>query len=299
MNPPPGKEEMGLGPEMERLRAAADHLLREMEARTGAESGAGSRSKSKPKPESALILGSGLSQALELEGEQCIPFHEIPNFPRPTVPGHAGELCFGRLEDKEILVQKGRVHYYEGRTMSEVVFPIRLMKLLGIKYLFITNAAGAINEEFSPGDLVLIKDHINMIPDNPLRGENLEELGPRFPTMSEAYSPRLREVAVRAGLKEGLELKEGVYLAAPGPMYETPAEIQAYKRLGADLVGMSTVPEVIAAVHCGLEVLGISCVTNMAAGIGHSKLTHEEVLEVTARRGKDLIRLIRAILREI
>jgi len=270
--------------EWERLRAAADHIRAELEI----------------EPKTALILGSGLSAALErLEDEQRIPFAEIPHFPRATVAGHAGELCAGRLEDESILVQKGRVHFYEGYSSAEVAFPVRVMKLLGIERIIITNAAGAINEEFSPGDLVLIRDHINMIPDNPLRGANLEELGERFPNLNEAYSPKLREVAVRAALAAGIELKEGVYLAAPGPMYETPAEIQAYRRLGADLVGMSTVPEVIAAVHCGLEVLGISCVTNMAAGIGHSKLTHEEVLAVTARRGKDLIRLIRATLREL
>ncbi|MCR4405051.1 MAG: purine-nucleoside phosphorylase [Candidatus Acetothermia bacterium] len=269
--------------EIEKLQAAAAHLRQELPGT----------------PELGLILGSGLSEAIELKDERCLGFGAIPHFPRPTILGHAGQLCLGELAGKKILVQKGRVHYYEGRTMAEVAFPVRLMKLLGVKRLIITNAAGAINEGFSPGDLVLIKDHINTIPDNPLRGENIEELGPRFPSMNESYSPRLRELAVRAALKEGLELKKGVYLAAPGPMYETPAEIQAYKRLGADLVGMSTVPEVIAAVHSGLEVLGLSCVTNMAAGIGHSKLTHEEVLQVTAERGKALIRLVRAIVREL
>lgn len=274
---------MGADQELERLQTAAARVRRAFEL----------------EPELGLVLGSGLSQAMELEDGRCLPFSEIPHFPRSTVPGHAGELCAGRIEGKVILVQKGRVHYYEGYSMAEVAFPVRLMRLLGVKRLILTNAAGAINESFSPGDLVLIKDHINMIPDNPLRGENLAGLGPRFPSMSEAYSPRLRETAIRAAIREGIELKEGVYLAAPGPMYETPAEIQAYKRLGADLVGMSTVPEVIAAVHCGLEVLGISCVTNMAAGIGHSKLTHEEVLEVTAQKGAELLRLVRAILREI
>jgi len=269
--------------ELERLQAAAEYIRKRTEAT----------------PKVGIILGSGLSTAMELEDEHPIPFAEIPGFPRSTVAGHRGELCIGRLESKDILAQKGRVHYYEGYSSAEVAFPIRVMRLLGIEKIFITNAAGAINEEFSPGDLVLIKDHINMIPDNPLRGANIEELGPRFPNMSEAYRLSLREVAIRAALKEEIELKEGVYVAVPGPMYETPAEIQAYRRLGADLVGMSTVPEVIAAAHCGLEVLGISCVTNMAAGIGHAKLNHEEVLEVTAKRGKDLIRLIRAILREI
>ncbi|MFQ6033754.1 MAG: purine-nucleoside phosphorylase, partial [Candidatus Bipolaricaulia bacterium] len=253
--------------ELERLQAATQYI----------------RERTEAAPKVGIILGSGLSAAMELEDEHCIPFAEIPHFPRSTVAGHLGSLCVGRLAGKDILAQKGRVHWYEGYAMREVAFPVRVMRLLGIEKIFITNAAGAINEEFSPGNLVLIRDHINMIPDNPLRGENLEELGPRFPNMSEAYSLSLREIAIRAALAEGIELKEGVYVAVPGPMYETPAEIQAYRRLGADLVGMSTVPEVIAAAHCGLEVLGISCVTNMAAGIGHAKLAHEEVLEVTAR----------------
>jgi purine-nucleoside phosphorylase len=269
--------------ELERLRAAAEYIQKEIKA----------------EPKVGIVLGSGLYSSLEMEDERCLPFAEVPHFPRSTVPGHAGELCAGRFAGRDVLAQKGRVHYYEGYAMREVAFPVWVMKLLGIEQLFITNAAGAINEEFSPGDLVLIKDHINMIPDNPLRGENLEEFGPRFPNLLDAYSPRLREVAIRAALEEGIELKEGVYVATPGPMYETPAEIEAYRRLGADLVGMSTVPEVIASAHCGLEVLAISCVTNMAAGIGHAKLTHEEVLEVTAKRGRDLIRLIRAILREM
>ena len=269
--------------ELARLREAASLLLE----------------RAPIEPQVGLVLGSGLSEALDPEGFTVVPFAEIPNFPRSTVAGHAGEVLLGELEGKPAVVQRGRVHYYEGYSMWEVAFPVRVMKLLGVRQLFLTNAAGAINEEFRPGDLVLIRDHINMIPDNPLRGPNLDELGLRFPNLCGAYSARLRELAIRAAIREGIELKEGVYVATPGPMYETPAEIEAYRRLGADLVGMSTVPEVIAAVHCGLEVLAISCVTNMAAGIGHSKLTHEEVLEVTAQRGKDLLRLIRAILREL
>lgn len=254
----------------------------------------------KESPKIGLILGSGLSEALgSLEGEIRFPWSQICNFPRPTVPGHLGEWLFGKLEGKQVLVQCGRVHYYEGYSMKEIVFPVRVMKLLSIEKLIITNAAGAINEAFKVGDFVLLKDHLNMLGDNPLRGENIEELGPRFPSLNDAYSQRLRELAKQAAKKEDIELKEGIYVAAPGPMYETPSEIQAYKIMGADLVGMSTVPEVIAARHCGMEVLGISCVTNMAAGIGHAKLTHEEVLEVTKKREKDLARLIRAILKEI
>jgi len=251
-------------------------------------------------PQIALILGSGLSGVLKtLEDEKRFPWAEIPNFPKPTVAGHIGEWLFSKLENKKVLIQRGRVHYYEGYSMREIVFPVRVMKLLGVEKLVITNAAGAINEKFKVGDFVLIRDHINMIPDNPLRGENFP-FGPRFPDLSEAYSPKLRELAKRAARSEKIDLKEGVYVATPGPMFETPAEIQAYKRMGADLVGMSTVPEVIAARHCGMEILGISVVTNMAAGIEPgARLTHEEVLQVTKRREKDLSKLLRAILRQL
>jgi purine-nucleoside phosphorylase len=249
-------------------------------------------------PKVGLVMGSGLSAALgALENETSVPWGEIPHFPQPTVEGHAGELTFGTLGDKPLVVQRGRVHYYEGRSMSEIVFPVRLMKLLGVEILVLTNAAGAINDSFAVGDFVLLTDHINMIPESPLRGPNLEELGPRFPNLNDAYSPRLRALAHEAAREVGLTLREGVYVATPGPMYETPAEIRAYKRLGADLVGMSTVPEVIAARHCGLEVLGLSCVTNYAAGIKpEARPTHEEVLEVTKQRERDLAKLLRALL---
>lgn len=251
-------------------------------------------------PKIGLVLGSGLSEALgELEQEERFPWERIPSFPQPTVVGHAGEWALGILEQKPVLVSQGRVHFYEGHSMSAIVFPIRVMKLMGIERVILTNAAGAINKDFSVGDFVLIRDHINLIPDNPLRGENIAELGPRFPNLLDAYSARLRALAKEAAQSVGLELKEGVYIATPGPMYETPAEIEAYKRLGADLVGMSTVPEVIAARHCGLEVLAISVVTNMAAGIGTDKLTHEEVLEITKRRAGDLAKLLRAIVAKL
>lgn len=251
-------------------------------------------------PKIGLVLGSGLSDALgRLEREQRLSWKQIPHFPKPTVVGHAGEWVFGILEKKPVLISRGRVHFYEGYSMSEIAFPIRVMKLLGIERVILTNAAGAINTNFTVGDFVLIRDHINTIPDNPLRGENIAELGPRFPNLLDAYSARLRALAKEAARDVGLELKEGVYIATPGPMYETPAEIEAYKRLGADLVGMSTVPEVIAARHCGLEVLAISVVTNMAAGIRADKLTHEEVLEITKRREQDLAELLRAIVAKL
>ncbi len=250
----------------------------------------------KTSPKIGLVLGSGLSDALgRLENEQRLAWSQIPHFPRPTVVGHAGEWAFGILEKKPVLISRGRVHFYEGYSMGEIAFPIRLMKLLGVERVILTNAAGAINREFSVGDFVLVRDHINTIPDNPLRGENISEVGPRFPNLLDAYSARLRALAKEAAVELGLEPREGVYVATLGPMYETPAEIEAYRRWGADLVGMSTVPEVIAARHCGLEVLAISVVTNMAAGIGEDKLTHEEVLEITKRRESDLAKLLRAI----
>ena len=259
------------------------------------------KKKLKETPRIGLILGSGLSDALgKMIDEKRIKFTDVPHFPTPTVAGHAGEYVYGHLEDKWVLIQRGRVHYYEGYEMHEVAFPMRVIKLLGIETVIITNAAGGINEKYSVGDFVLIKDHINFIPNNPLVGKNIEPLGPRFPNLLDAYSSKLRTLAKKAAKRSEIELQEGVYCALPGPMYETPAEIQAYKRLGADLVGMSTVPEVIAARHGGLNVLGVSVVTNLAAGIDPgAQLTHEEVLETMKRREKDFARLIRAIVHDL
>ena len=249
-------------------------------------------------PTLGLVMGSGLSDALRpLDEEMTIPWNDVPNFPEPTVEGHAGQYVAGSLSGVPVLVQQGRVHYYEGKPMDEIVFPTRLMKLIGIETLVVTNAAGAINESYKPGDFVLINDHINAIPDSPLRGPNLDELGTRFPNMNDAYSPRLRQLAHEAADETGLSLHEGVYLAAPGPMYETPAEIQMYRTWGADLVGMSTVPEVIAARHAGLNVLGLSLATNYAAGVNEAaKPTHDEVLETSKRAEADLAKLVRALL---
>ncbi|MCI2429999.1 purine-nucleoside phosphorylase [Candidatus Acetothermia bacterium] len=249
-------------------------------------------------PKIALVLGSGMSEVLqELEGVQRLAWEQIPHFPRATVMGHAGEWVWGRIEQEPVLISRGRVHYYEGYSMAQIAFPIRLMKLLGIERLILTNAAGGINTDYRVGDFVLIRDHINTIPDNPLRGENISELGSRFPNLLDAYSARWRAQTKAVAQELGLELREGVYIATPGPIYETPAEIEAYRRWGADLVGMSTVPEVIAARHCGLEVLAISLVTNLAAGLGSDTLTHEEVLETTKRRERDLARLLQAVVR--
>jgi len=249
-------------------------------------------------PDVALVLGSGLSDAFgDPTKGKTIPWSEIPGFPLPTVAGHAGEFWAGTVEGCKALVQRGRTHFYEGYALDEVVFSTRLFALLGVRTLVVTNASGAINPDFSAGDLVLIRDHINLLGANPLRGPNLEALGPRFPDMSAVYTPALRALAKKAAASEGIALKEGVYLATLGPSYETPAEIRAFRALGADLVGMSTVPEVIAASHAGMRVLGISCATNLAAGVDpDATLSHEEVIETTKRVREVMQRLLRAVL---
>ena len=243
-------------------------------------------------PKVTVILGSGLSAILSLEKERKKSFAEIPGFPRPTVEGHVGEVAVGKLGGKEVLVQRGRIHYYEGYDLSDVVFPVRAYALAGVKILIVTNAAGGIRYGFFPGDLVLISDHINSLGLNPLRGPNIERLGPRFPDMSQAYDLGLRKLAREVAAELGITVKEGVYVMAPGPSYETPAEIRAFRALGADLVGMSTVPEVIAARHAGMRVLGISVVTNFAAGVSEKPLSHEEVLRVTKEKAAELGRLL-------
>jgi len=243
-------------------------------------------------PKVAVILGSGLSGIFSLENERKKSFAEIPGFPKPTVEGHVGEVAVGKLGGKEVLVQRGRIHYYEGYDLSDVVFPVRAYALAGVKILIVTNAAGGIRYGFFPGDLVLISDHINSLGLNPLRGPNIERLGPRFPDMSQAYDPRLRKLAREVAAELGITVKEGVYVMAPGPSYETPAEIRAFRAWGADLVGMSTVPEVIAARHAGMRVLGISVVTNFAAGVSEKPLSHEEVLQVTKEKAAELGRFL-------
>lgn len=234
-----------------------------------------------------VILGSGLgSFADTLENRVERPYSDIPGWPVSTAAGHAGKLVTGRLDGIDLIVAAGRAHLYEGYTAQEVAYPIREMLWRGMRALVITNAAGGINVSYKPGDLVLISDHINLMGVNPLTGLNDESFGPRFPDMSEPYSREYREIARQAGAALGLTLNEGVYAALPGPSYETPAEIRYLRTIGADLVGMSTVPEVIAAIHMGIKVLGISCVTNMAAGILPQKLSHADVLE-TGERVKD------------
>jgi purine-nucleoside phosphorylase len=256
------------------------------------------RARSAETPRVAITLGSGLSDAFGVpEGGTRIPCSEIPGFPAPTVAGHSGELWAGRIGKVPVLLQRGRTHYYEGRSMEDVVFATRLFAVLGVKTLIVTNASGAIRSDLRAGDLVLIVDHVNMLGVNPLRGPNLEQLGPRFPDMSSAYTPRLRAIAREAAKAENVDLKEGIYVAALGPSYETPAEIRAFRAMGADIVGMSTVPEVIAAAHAGMEILGISIATNLAAGVDpDAALTHDEVIETTKRKGAELRRLLLAVL---
>ena len=231
-------------------------------------------------PEIAIILGSGLGQlADQIEDKLEIPYEEIPEFPRTTVAGHEGKLIAGKLGGRHVAAMKGRFHYYEGNDMDTVVYPIRVFKLMGIRSIIVTNAAGGVNTGFAPGDLMLITDHISLYGENPLRGENLDELGPRFPDMTMAYDRVLQREALDSAKKLGIDLKSGVYAYCKGPSYESPAEIRALRILGVDAVGMSTVPEVITARHMGMRVLGISCITNMAAGILDQPLNHKEVME--------------------
>jgi purine-nucleoside phosphorylase len=251
-------------------------------------------------PEIGIILGSGLGVlAEEIQNPTLLPYNEIPHFPVTTVEGHKGQLVIGELEGKNVVVMQGRFHYYEGYTMEEVVYPVRVMGQLGIKNLIITNAAGGVNLDFQSGDLMLIKDHINLLGTNPLIGPNIQQLGDRFPDMSEAYNPGLRKLAALTAKDLTIHVQKGVYAAVTGPSYETPAEIRYLRIIGADAVGMSTVPEVIAANHMGIKVLGISCITNMAAGVLPEKLSHDEVVE-TANRVKDtFIKLVKEVVRRL
>ncbi|MDQ1474751.1 MAG: purine-nucleoside phosphorylase [Bryobacterales bacterium] len=246
------------------------------------------------RPRVAVVLGSGLGAFAEtLEEQTEIPYSQIPGWPQSTAVGHAGKLVIGMVEGVPVAALSGRAHLYEGYTALQAVYGLRVLRSLGAETVVLTNAAGGIQPAWRPGTLVLISDHINLLGQSPLSGPNDESLGLRFPDMSEAYSRRLREVSREAGKSLGLELPEGVYAALPGPSYETPAEIRYLRAIGADLVGMSTVPETIAANHMGMKVLGISCVTNHAAGVIDQKLDHKEVLEVGERMKGTLIELLR------
>jgi purine-nucleoside phosphorylase len=244
-------------------------------------------------PEIAIILGSGLGRLAELiEGKQEFPYEDIPHFPQTTVVGHEGKLIFGTLNGRRVVAMKGRFHYYEGNDMEVVVYPIRVFKRLGVENLLVTNAAGGVNLGFAPGDLMLITDHISLFCENPLRGENLDELGPRFPDMSAAYDKALQKTALESAQRLGIDLKTGIYSYCKGPSFESPAEIKALRALGADAVGMSTVPEVITARHMRMRVLGISCITNMAAGILDQPLNHEEVIATGKQVEQKFSRLV-------
>jgi len=249
------------------------------------------------RPAVAVVLGSGLGAfAEELTGHVDIPYVEIPGWPGSTAVGHAGRLILGRLGSLPIAVMAGRAHLYEGYSVQQVTFGVRVLGLLRVRSMVFTNAAGGINPALERGGLVLISDHINLQGVNPLIGPNDERFGPRFPDMSEAYSAQYREVARQAAAELGIHLTEGVYAAMLGPSYETPAEIRYLRAIGADLVGMSTVPEVIVANHMGMKVLGISCVTNMAAGMLPQKITHAEVLETGAMVRDTLVQLLKRVL---
>lgn len=249
------------------------------------------------RPRIGLVLGSGLGAFADgLQDATAIPYQQIPHFPVSTAVGHAGRLVVGQCAKIPVAVMQGRVHFYEGYSLREVTFPIRVLGALGIRALVFTNAAGGINRKLRARGLLLIRDHLNFQGGNPLVGANDERFGPRFPDMTEAYSKKFRTTAKQVARKLRLRLFEGVYAALHGPSYETPAEIRALARLGADVVGMSTVPEVIVANHMGIEVLGISCVTNMAAGISKQKINHDEVLEAGERVSRQFTAFLRALI---
>ncbi|API90463.1 purine-nucleoside phosphorylase [Virgibacillus pantothenticus] len=252
------------------------------------------------KPKIGLILGSGLGVLAEEIGDAVtIPYQEIPDFPESTVSGHKGQLVSGLLKGKPVIAMQGRFHYYEGYSMQQVTFPIRVFKELGIETLLVTNAAGGINEQFQPGNLMLITDHINNMGVNPLIGRNDDCLGVRFPDMSEVYSKRLIAHAESCAQEIGLSIQKGVYVGNTGPSYETPAEVRMLRTLGGDAVGMSTVPEVIVAAHAGMEVLGISCISNMAAGILDQPLTHDEVIETTEQVKASFLQFVKKVIQTI
>ena len=267
-----------------KIKVAADYILE----------------KSNYKPELALILGSGLGAIADtIKEAEYYNYSEIPGFPVSTVEGHAGRLVIGKLEGKVVVAMQGRFHYYEGYNMQEVTFPVRVMKLIGCEKLIVTNAAGAVNANYTPGDLMIITDHINFSGANPLVGRNLNEFGTRFPDMSDAYDKALRVEVKKIASSLGMELREGVYAMFSGPTYETPAEIRMARTFGADAVGMSTVPEVIIAKHSGLQVVGISCMTNMAAGILDQPLNHEEVMETSEKVRANFIKLMQNIIKNL
>ena len=258
------------------------------------------RSSTSEIPRVAIVLGSGLNElAGRVQDARAIPYNQIPHFPRPTVAGHVGQVLCGTLAGQAVIVFQGRFHYYEGHDLETVTFPVRVLQVLQVPVLILTAATGGIGAALRPGDLLLLSDHLNLIGANPLRGPNDDRLGPRFPDMSEVYSRRLRTIAVEEGKSIGLELAQGVYACVSGPSYETPAEIKMLRSLGADVVGMSTVPEAIVARHAGIEVLAIALVSNAAAGVSGTPITHEEVLAAGRTAGPALARLIESVVARI
>ena len=252
------------------------------------------------RPRLGLVLGSGLGGLAErIEEAVAIPYADLPGFPESTVPGHAGRLVLGRLAGLPVACLQGRVHYFEGAPLGAMKAPVRALRLAGAETLLVTNAAGSLRPEVGPGRLMLIADHINFLPGNPLVGANDDEFGPRFPSLRDAYDPMLCRLVREAAARRGLPLAEGVYLAYPGPSFETPAEIRAFRMLGADAVGMSTVPEVILARHCGLRVAALSAITNLAEGLGAEPLSHEQTLREAARAGADLAALLEDVCGEL
>lgn len=251
------------------------------------------------KPEIGLILGSGLGTLAEdIEDAVVIEYAAIPHFPVSTAPGHAGRLVLGMLEGKKVAAMQGRFHFYEGYCMQQVTFPLYVFKALGCKALLVTNACGGLNPKFKPGDLMVITDHINILP-NPLIGPNYEELGPRFPDMSQAYNPEYRQLALKVGRELGIDLQQGVYMAITGPTYSTPAELRMLIALGSDTVGMSTIPEVIVANYLGLKALGIACITDMALPDSLEPLTEQQVIDVANQTRPKLLKLVRGWLRQV
>ena len=251
-------------------------------------------------PETAIVLGSGLGDyAEQIKIETTIDYKDIKGFPISTVPGHKGRFVFGYVDSVSVVIMQGRVHYYEGYPITDVVLPTRLMGMMGAKKLILTNAAGGLNTDFNPGDFMLISDHIATAIPSPLIGANIDELGERFPDMSEVYSCRMREIVKEKADKLGIKLREGVYVQLTGPQYETPAEVRMCKIFGGDAVGMSTACEALAARHMGLEVCGISCITNLAAGLSDKKLNHKEVQETADRVAKQFTELITAVVRAV
>ncbi|WP_319479315.1 purine-nucleoside phosphorylase [uncultured Draconibacterium sp.] len=258
------------------------------------------KEKIQASPEVGIILGTGLGGLVnEIEIIDSIPYTDIPNFPVSTVDGHAGRLIFGKLGDKEVLAMQGRFHYYEGYDMKEVTFPVRVMKFVGVKNLFVSNASGGLNPDWHVGEIVLLTDHINFFPEHPLRGKNNNELGPRFPDMSKPYSQRLRNKAKLIALQNNIDVKEGVYVGVSGPTFETPAEYKMFRILGGDIVGMSTVPEVIVARHMDMRVFGISIVTDSGVPGEIVEISHEEVQEVAMKAEPKMTLIMRDLIKSI